>query len=156
MSQRPSAPLFNRAKAGKPKGVRAGHSVFFIIQSFMVQIELIGNLGADARQVNANGATFVTFNVAENQKVNGQEVTHWYGCNLNRDCSKLLPYLKKGQGVFVRGLPRYRIFDSAVHHCKQVAIDIFVNEIQLVGGMPQQQNEPEPETERTGEPVQTF
>lgn len=122
----------------------------------MVQIELIGNLGADARQVTANGATFVTFNVAENQKVNGQEVTQWYGCNLNRDVSRLLPYLKKGQAVFVRGLPRYRIFDSAIHHCKQVAVDIFVNEIQLVGGMPQQQPAPEPEREVTGEEVKTF
>lgn len=110
----------------------------------MVQIEIIGNLGADARTVSANGSTFVSFNVAENQKVNGTEVTQWYGCNLNRDCSKLMPYLKKGQAVFVRGLPRYRIFDSAIHHCKMVAVDVFVNEIQLVGGAPAQQTEQAP------------
>lgn len=122
----------------------------------MVQIELIGNLGADARKVTTNGTEFVTFNIAENQKVSGNEVTQWYGCNINRDCSRLLPYLKKGQGVFVRGVPRYRIFDSALHHCKQVAIDVFVNEIQLVGGSPSTEKKEEPETEQTGEPVQTF
>ena len=104
----------------------------------MVAIEIIGNLGADARIVETAGAKFVTFNVADSRKVDGKEVTQWYGCNINRDCSKLLPYLVKGQGVFVRGMPRYRIFDSAIHHCKMVAIDVFVNDIQLVGSSPKQ------------------
>lgn len=102
----------------------------------MVQMEIIGNLGADARIVETCGSRFVTINVADSRKIDGKEVTQWYGCNINRDCTNLLPYLVKGQCVFVRGLPRYRIFDSAVHHCKMVAIDIFVNEIQLVGSAP--------------------
>lgn len=104
----------------------------------MVAIEIIGNLGADARIVETGGTKFVTFNVADSRKVDGKEVTQWYGCNINRDCSKLLPYLVKGQGVFVRGMPRYRIFDSAIHHCKMVAVDVFVNDIQLVGSSPKQ------------------
>lgn len=107
----------------------------------MVAIEVIGNLGSDARVVTANDSRFVSFNLAENQKVNGQEVTQWYGCNINRQCDNLLQYLVKGQSVFVRGLPRYRIFDSALHHCKMVAVDIFVNEIQLVGGAPKAGNQ---------------
>ena len=119
----------------------------------MVSIELIGNLGADVKKVAAGGSTFYTFNVCDNRKVNGTETSMWYSCNLNRPSEKLLPYLKKGQGVFVRGVPRYRIFDSAIHHCKMVAVDVFVNEIQLVGQAPvaagenneqQQQNEPAP------------
>lgn len=107
----------------------------------MVAIEIIGNLGADARIVETAGAKFVTFNVADSRKVDGKEVTQWYGCNINRDCSKLMPYLVKGQGVFVRGMPRYRIFDSAIHHCKMVAVDVFVNDIQLVGSSPKQTGE---------------
>ena len=104
----------------------------------MVSIELIGNLGADVKRVDANGTTFYTFNVCDNRKVNGTEVSMWYQCNLNRPSEKLLPFLKRGQGVFVRGLPKYRIYDSALHHCKMVAVDILVNEIQLVGAAPGQ------------------
>lgn len=102
----------------------------------MVSIEIIGNLGVDIQKVNANGTEFYSFNVCDNRKVNGQEVSMWYGCNLNKVSDKLLPYLKKGQGVFVRGIPRYRIFDSAKYHCKMVAVDVLVNEIQLVGAAP--------------------
>lgn len=104
----------------------------------MVAIEIIGNLGADARVVEACGTKFVTLNVADSRKVDGKEVTQWYGCNINRDCSRLLPYLIKGQCVYVRGMPRYRIFDSAVHRRKMVAIDVFVSDIQLVGSSPKQ------------------
>lgn len=107
----------------------------------MVSIELIGNLGADCRKVENNGASFYSFNVCDNRKVGETEQSMWYGCNLNRVSDKLLPYLKKGQQVFVRGIPRYRIFDSAVHHCKMVAVDILVNEIQLVGAAPKQEEQ---------------
>lgn len=102
----------------------------------MVSIEIIGNLGEDIQKVNANRTEFYSFNVCDNRKINGQEVSMWYGCNLNKVSDKLLPYLKKGQGVFVRGIPRYRIYDSAIHHCKMVAVDVLVNEIQLVGAAP--------------------
>lgn len=113
----------------------------------MVSIELIGNLGADVKKVDVNGSVFYSFNVCDNRKVNGNEVSMWYQCNLNRPSEKLIPYLKKGQGVFVRGIPKYRIYDSAVHHCKMVAVDVLVNEIQLVGAAPsvvdQQQLQPQ-------------
>ena len=102
----------------------------------MVSIEIIGNLGADLEKVNGNGCEFYLFIVCDNRKVSGQEVSMWYGCNLNKVSDKLLPYLKKGQGVFVRGIPRYRVFDSAKYHCKMVAVDVLVNEIQLVGAAP--------------------
>lgn len=124
----------------------------------MVKIELIGNLGADARVVEANGSRFVTFNVADNRKVNGNEVTQWYSCNINRDVTNLMPYLIKGQNVFVRGVPRYRIFDSSQYHCKMVGVEIFVDEIQLIGSAPSDKQQPqaEPERESNGEPVQVY
>ena len=122
----------------------------------MVSIEIIGNLGADARVVDANGARFVSFNLADNRKVNGTEQTQWYGCNINRDCTNLMPYLKKGQCVFVRGLPKFRIFDSSVHHCKMVAVDVFVNEIQLVGGSQENKSEPQPEQQNQDDGVKAF
>lgn len=120
----------------------------------MVAIEIIGNIGADVRKVDNNGASFFAFNVCDNRKVNGNEVSQWYGCALNKVSDKMLPYLKKGQQVFVRGIPCYRIFDSAKHHCKMVAVDVIVNEVQLVGAAPKE-DEPQ-ELERTGEPVKAF
>lgn len=108
----------------------------------MVSIEVIGNIGADAKIVNYNGTQFVSFNVCDNRKVNGQEISQWYGCNINKVNDNLMKYLVKGQQVFVRGVPRYRVFDSAIHRCKCVAIDIFVNDIQLVGAAPTQNNQP--------------
>ena len=107
----------------------------------MVSIEVIGNIGADAKIVNYNGTQFVSFNVCDNRKVNDQEVSQWYGCNINRVNENLMKYLVKGQQVFVRGVPRYRVFDSDIHSCKCVAIDIFVNDIQLVGAAPSQNNQ---------------
>ena len=59
--------------------------------------------------------------------------------------SEVLQYLVKGQQVFVRGLPVFGIFDSSVYHCKMVKVDIFVNEIQLVGSAPK----PDGQTEST-------
>lgn len=107
----------------------------------MVSIELIGNLGANAEVKSYQGTQFVSFNVCDNRKVGEKEVTQWYGCTLNKWSEKLFPYLRKGQGVFVRGIPRYRIFDSALHRCKMVAIDIMVNEIQLIGAAPVEDSE---------------
>lgn len=121
----------------------------------MVSIEVIGNIGADAKVVNYNGTQFVSFNVCDNRKVNGQEVSQWYGCNINKVNDNLMKYLVKGQQVFVRGVPRYRIFDSAIHRCKCVAIDIFVNDIQLVGAAPTQNNQPA-ETPTEPEEVEPF
>lgn len=120
----------------------------------MVSIELIGNLGADCRKVENNGVSFYSFNVCDNRKVGDTEHSMWYGCNLNKVSDKLLPYLKKGQQVFVRGIPRYRVFDSAVHHCKMVAVDILVNEIQLVGAAPKP--EEQAGSEQSGEEVEVY
>lgn len=102
----------------------------------MVNIEIIGNIGADIKEVSSNGGTFFSFNVCDNRKVNGKELSQWYGCTLSKVSDNLKKYLVKGQQVFVRGIPRYRVFDSAVHHCKMVAVDIMVNEVQLVGAAP--------------------
>lgn len=102
----------------------------------MVSIEIIGSLGADAEVKDYQGTKFVSFNVCDNRRKGDTELSQWYGCTLNRYSDKLLPYLKKGQQVFVRGIPRYRIFDSAKFHSKMVAVDIMVNDIQLIGAAP--------------------
>ena len=79
----------------------------------------------------------------------------WYECTMNNYSEKLLQYLKKGQCVFVRGLPRFRIFDSAKYHCKMVGVTIMVNELQLVGAQPKTEGEPEAK-ENAEEEVMAF
>lgn len=110
----------------------------------MAKIEIIGNIGADCKKVECNGSKFYTINVCDNRKIGDHEESIWYACNMNQVSENLQKFLVKGQQVFVRGVPRYRIFDSAKHHCKMVAVDVFVNEIQLVGAAPKQ-------NEQTGE-----
>lgn len=121
----------------------------------MVSIEVIGNLGADAKVVDYQGSKFISFNVCDNRKVNGEEKSMWYGCNINKVNENLLKYLVKGQQVFVRGIPKYRIFDSAIHRCKCVAVDILVNDIQLIGAAPTANNQPN-NTPTEPEEVETF
>lgn len=103
-------------------------------------IEIIGNIGADIKEENFQGKTFYSFNVACNSKYNDREYTQWYGCTMQRVSDNLRKYLVKGQAVFVRGVPRYRVFDSAVHRCKMVGISIFVNEIELCGSAPERKD----------------
>ena len=115
----------------------------------MVSIEIIGNIGADAKKVDANGSEFVSFNVCDNRKVGDTETSMWYGCALNRCSPNLMKYLVKGQQVFVRGIPRFRIFDSALHHCKMVAVDVIVNELHLVCYSPKEENQTSVENNET-------
>lgn len=107
----------------------------------MAKIEIIGNLGENIKKVGKCGNEFYTFNVCDNRKVGDHEESQWYSCNMNKVSENLKKYLVRGQQVFVRGVPRYRIFDSAIHHCKTVGIEVFVNEIQLVGAAPKQEPE---------------
>lgn len=104
----------------------------------MIKMQVIGNLGADARLVNSSGNEFVSMRLAhsENYTVNGQQATRtiWIDCTLNGNGGNLLKYLKKGAKVFVDGYPSFRIYDSAQNHCKMVGIQISVRSIELCGG----------------------
>ena len=67
----------------------------------MFKVEIIGNIGQDARVVENGGNKFVSFSVAhskkwkDNQGVDHEE-TEWFGCTLNGDGGGLLQYLKAG------------------------------------------------------------
>ena len=105
----------------------------------MFKIEIIGNLGADAELHSENGNEFVTFKVAHNerrQSADGQQrdEINWFSCSLNGKNENLLPYLKKGTCVFVRGDGRLKQYHSEKQHRLMPGCDCFVREIQLVGG----------------------
>lgn len=116
----------------------------------MQQISIIGNLGANARIVDVNGSKFITFRVAVTEKrkqgENTTSETTWYSCTYNRAESAVINYLVTGQQVFVQGKPSYRLYDSAVHHCKMLDVSISVDRLELVGNVKstEQSNEENP------------
>lgn len=105
----------------------------------MMKLEIIGNLGADAEKRTENGQSYILFSVADTDsytKADGSKVenTTWVNCILNGDGGNLLPYLKKGTKVFVRGRQSLRVFSSAKDKMMKAGVDLNVREIELVGG----------------------
>ena len=111
----------------------------------MIKVEIIGNLGADAMLQVVNGNKFVSFRVANTDawtdKQTGEikKSTQWISCSLNGDGGALLPYLKKGTKVFVRGNAQFVIFSSAKTRQMEVGVNLFVREIELCGGQKENQ-----------------
>lgn len=104
----------------------------------MFRIEIIGNLGADAEVRRFNGDVFVSFRVADTQRYtsdDGQvaETTTWISCTMQGEQKQLVPYLKKGQRVFLRGRASLKLYDSKVAHAKVAGCDVRVSELELVG-----------------------
>ena len=88
----------------------------------MLKVELIGNLGADVEVKESNGSQFATFRVADTSRYKTQsgedkEVTYWIDCSYNNVESKVLPYLKAGVKVFVRGNASLRVYSSKKDRC---------------------------------------
>lgn len=114
----------------------------------MFKAELIGNLGKDAQVIEGNSGKFVSFNVAHSSKytrASGEEIKNvtWVSCILNGEAPRLLPYLKKGVKVYVRGNLSTRIYINTQGN-KEVGINCNVSEIELCGSAdqrPQQQTQ---------------
>lgn len=105
----------------------------------MLKVELIGNLGADAEVKVSNGNKFVAMRVAHTDKwkdANGntQEQTVWVDVTMNDAEAKVLPYLRQGVKVFVRGNAGLRVYSSPKDKCMKAGLSISAREIELVGG----------------------
>ena len=105
----------------------------------MFRVEIIGNLGADAEVKESNGIKFVTMRIAHSDSYkddagNKHEKTVWIDATMNDAESKLLPYLKQGVKVFVRGNASLRVYSSPKDRCMKAGCTVSVREIELVGG----------------------
>lgn len=104
----------------------------------MLNLSIIGNLGADAELKAYNGREFVSFRVAHTEKFarNGETVrnTIWVDVTLSGNGGGLLSYLKKGKTVFVSGSMSLRIYDSAKEHCKKAGVSLMARTVELCGG----------------------
>lgn len=106
----------------------------------MLKVEVIGNIGADAEKKNGNGGEFIAFRVASTFKYktqDGKEVenTDWIDVTLSNPDSKVIPFLKRGEKVFVRGTARLRVYSSPKDRCMKAGLTIMAQEIELVGGI---------------------
>jgi len=105
----------------------------------MLKVEVIGNLGADVQIHSESGNSFASMRVAHTDKwtdASGQEhsETTWVDCIINDVNSKVLPYLKQGVKVFVRGNARTRVYSSPKDRMMKAGISVSVWEIELCGG----------------------
>lgn len=105
----------------------------------MLKVELIGNLGADAEVKKSDSYQFVSMRVAHSERwtdENGEkyEITQWVDVNLSNTESKIIPYLKKGTTVFVRGRLATRVYSSPKDRCMKAGVTIHAQEIELLSG----------------------
>lgn len=106
----------------------------------MLKVEMIGNIGADAEVKDSNGSKFVAFRMANTQKYKTQdgtekEVTDWIDVTFNNPESAVVPYLKRGEKIFVRGNGKLRVYSSPKDRCMKAGLTIMAQEIELVGGI---------------------
>lgn len=126
----------------------------------MIKVEIIGNLGADAMLQVVNGNKFVSFRVANTDawtdKQTGEikKSTQWISCSLNGDGGALLPYLKKGTKVFVRGNAQFVVFSSAKSRQMEVGVNLYVREIELCGGSKENEQTAQQPAQTPGQPTQ--
>lgn len=105
----------------------------------MFKVEFIGNLGADAEIKEANGSKWVAMRAAhtaryETEGGETREATTWVDISLNNTESKIIPYLKAGTKVFVRGNADLRVYSSKKDRMMKAGVRIMAQEIELVGG----------------------
>lgn len=108
----------------------------------MLQLSVLGHIGADARIEQANGKNFVSFNVAHSERWTGadgvqHDSTTWVSCALNGDGGNILPYLRKGQCVYVSGRCSTRVYSSPKLRQMVAGLNLSVDKIELVGAQPE-------------------
>lgn len=113
----------------------------------MIKLEAIGNLGGDAIEKNINGQQYITFSVAVTErykKADGTSVDRvtWLSC-IRKGTGGILPYLRKGTKVFIRGTFKTSTYDYKGQSA--VNIDVTVQEIELLSSNKDTQAPPPPE-----------
>lgn len=70
----------------------------------MVNVDVIGRLGADAEILNGKKGEFVKFRFATDDFKNSEKITTWFNVIFSGERAlKIAQYLKKGTALFIRG-----------------------------------------------------
>lgn len=94
----------------------------------MLIAQIIGNLGRDAEVKRIGEKDYISFSVASTEKQGDQENTTWVSV-LASNNPNLLPFLKKGQQVFVSGRMKAGIYQSQQNF--GIDISVFAQTLQL-------------------------
>jgi single-strand DNA-binding protein len=100
----------------------------------MVNVNIIGRLGADAELIKGENGTFLSFRMAvdDGKNKNGDKLTSWFRVTLNGDrATKLAEYLTKGKLVNVIGTEKVGIY-NAKDGTQQVSRDISANNVEFI------------------------
>lgn len=97
----------------------------------MIITQILGNIGRDAEVKPINDKQYLSFSVASTEKRGNEEQTTWVSV-LYPYQETLLPYLKKGQQVFVSGKMKASIYQS--QNNIGMDISVFAQTLQLCGG----------------------
>ena len=103
----------------------------------MLQLELIGNLGADAQVREVGGKQYITFRAASTSRHGQAEETTWVAVMYYVN-EKLLPYLKKGVQVYASGDVRISTYTNKDNKTS-VDVTLWAKTLQLVGRREEQQ-----------------
>lgn len=103
----------------------------------MLQVSLIGNLGADAQVKSKNGNSFLCFNVAHTTRVkqsNGEVIdqTQWVSVTMNHYSDNFAKYLVRGTKVYVYGKLFCRIWRDA-QNTPNVGLNVLADIVELCG-----------------------
>ena len=102
----------------------------------MLIAQIIGNLGRDAEVKRIGEKDYISFSVASTEKQGEQETTTWVSVLASHN-PNLLPFLKKGQQVFVSGRMKAGIYQSQQNF--GIDISVFAQTLQLCGGKREEQ-----------------
>jgi single-strand DNA-binding protein len=103
----------------------------------MIRTQVIGNLGKDCTTNQVNGRNVINFSVAHSEKYRDaqgvqKEKTIWVECAYWTERPGVAPYLRKGQQVFVEGVPDLRSY-TRNDGSAGAALMLNVRSIQLLG-----------------------
>lgn len=103
----------------------------------MLQVSVIGNLGADAQVKSKNGSSFLCFNVAHTARVkssNGEMIdqTQWVSVTMNHYSENFAKYLVRGTKVYVYGKLFSRIWRDN-QGISNVGLNVLADIVELCG-----------------------
>lgn len=107
----------------------------------MLKLQVVGNLGSDAEVIAENGHKFVRLSIAHTERRRNpdgsdRESTTWVSATINGDGGNLLPYLKKGAKIYAYGDVGLRVFHSEKERRMVPGINLYIRDVELVGGQP--------------------
>jgi single-stranded DNA-binding protein len=117
----------------------------------MLLLSILGNLGRDAEVKRIGDKDYISFSVASTEKQGETENTTWVSVLASHN-PNLLPFLKKGQQVFVSGRMKAGIYQAD----NKIGIDVsvFAQTLQLCGSKKEENQQPQAQPAAT--PQQTV